>query len=160
MLDYHVGDTVIHANYGLGEIVDMDQKVIHERQMLCYVVKIRNLTIWVQADETGKSGLRPPTPSKDFEKLFTILRGQGEPLPNDRFDRKTVLTERMKDGKLTSICSVIRDLACFKREKKFNDNDKAIMERAQNLLLAEWMYARAISLAQATEELQKLLGTI
>jgi RNA polymerase-interacting CarD/CdnL/TRCF family regulator len=157
MMDYQVGDKVIHANYGLGEIIQMDEKFIHERQMLCYVVRVRDLTIWVKADETGKSGLRLPTPEDDFEKLFSILRSPPEPLPADRYERKSALTERMKDGRLESICGVIRDLAHHQREKKFNDNDKSTMERAQNFLLTEWVYSRSVSYDKANAELRQLL---
>lgn len=160
MLDYQVGDKVIHANYGLGEIVQMDEKFIHERQMLCYVVSIRDLTIWVMADEAGKSGLRPPTPGCDFEKLFAILSSPGEPLPIDRFERKTILFDRMKDGKLASICSVIRDLAFYRQGKKFNDHDKSTLERAKDLLLAEWMYSLSVPLVQAKSELMLLIGAV
>lgn len=160
MMEYQVGDKVIHANYGLGEIIQMDEKFIHERQMLCYVVRTRDLTIWVMADEPGKSGLRTPTPRGEFGKLFAILRSPGEPLPVDRFDRKSCLTERMKDGELTSICSVIRDLANYRREKKLNDYDKSIMERAESFLLMEWMYSLSVSQLQAYSELRELLGMV
>ena len=160
MMDYQVGDKVIHANYGLGEIVQIDEKYIHERQMLCYVVSIRDMTIWVMADEAGKSGLRLPTPGRDFEKLFAILRSPGEPLPVDRFERKTELLDRMKDGKLASICSVIRDLILYRQARKFNDYDKSTLERAKDLLLAEWMYSRSVSLVQAKSELMQILGAV
>lgn len=160
MMDYQVGDKVIHANYGLGEIVQIDEKYIHERQMLCYVVSIRDMTIWVMADEAGKSGLRLPTPGRDFEKLFAILRSPGEPLPVDRFERKTELLDRMKDGKLASICSVIRDLIFYRQARKFNDYDKSTLERAKDLLLAEWMYSRSVSLVQAKSELMQILGAV
>jgi len=160
MMDYQVGDKVIHANYGLGEIVQIDEKYIHERQMLCYVVSIRDMTIWVMADEAGKSGLRLPTPGRDFEKLFAILRSPGEPLPVDRFERKTELLDRMKDGKLASICSVIRDLILYHQARKFNDYDKSTLERAKDLLLAEWMYSRSVSLVQAKSELMQILGAV
>jgi RNA polymerase-interacting CarD/CdnL/TRCF family regulator len=158
MMDYHVGDKVIHWYYGLGEIVQMDEKFIHERQMLCYVVRTRDLTIWVTADEPGKSSIRRPTPGSDFENLFAILRSPGRPLPVDRFERKTYLIERMKDGKLASICSVIRDLAFYRREKKLNDYDKSTLERAQSFLLTEWMYSLSVSQVQANSELMQLLG--
>jgi RNA polymerase-interacting CarD/CdnL/TRCF family regulator len=158
MLDHQVGDKVIHAHYGLGEIVRLDKKFIHGRWMLCYVVRIRDLTIWVAADQPDKSSLRKPTPKSDFEKLFTILKSPGGSLPIDRNERKTELTQRIRDGKLASICSVIRDLDQYGRTKKFNDNDKSIMERAENFLISEWMYSRSVSKVQAKEELTRLLG--
>ncbi len=160
MMDYQVGDKVIHAIYGLGEIVQMDEKFIHEREMLCYVVSVRDLTIWVMADEAGKSGLRRPTPGSEFNKLFAILSSPGEPLPMDRFERKTLLLDRMKDGKLASICSVIRDLVLFRQGKKFNDYDKSTLERAKDLLLAEWVYSLSVPSVQAKSELMQLLGAV
>jgi RNA polymerase-interacting CarD/CdnL/TRCF family regulator len=158
MMDFDVGDKVVHWNYGLGEILMMDVKFIHGREMLCYVVKIQDLTIWVTADDPEKSSLRSPTPEGDFGELFEILQSQGEPLPVDRFDRKAQLTERMKDGKLTSICSVIRDLFFYRREKKLNDYDKNTLNRAQSFLLTEWMFSLAVPQLQAKDELLQLLG--
>lgn len=158
MMDYQVGDKVIHRSYGLGEIVQVDEKFIHERQMICYVVRTRDLTIWVTADEPDKSSIRRPTPRSDFEKLFAILRSPGSPLPVDRFERKTYLTERMKDGKLASICSVIRDLVFYRREKKLNEYDNSTLERAESFLLTEWMYSLSVSKVQANSELMELLG--
>ncbi len=160
MLDYQVGDRVVHANYGMGEIVQLDEKFIHERQMLCYVVQIHNMIVWVMADEPGKSGLRLPASSSDFDDLFTILSGPGEPLPPERFERKKELAERMKSGLLPSICTVIRDLAFYKHQKKFNEDDKATMQRAQDFLLEEWVYARSVSWMQARDEMTRLLGVV
>lgn len=160
MMDYQVGDKIIHYYFGLGEIVQLDQKFIHEREEVCYVVRTRDMTIWVTADKSAKSTIRRPTPRSDFANLFEILRSPGDPLPVDRFERRTQLIDRMKDGKLTSICSVIRDLVFLRREKKLNDYDKATLDRAQSLLLAEWMYSLSVPLVQANNELMQLLGAV
>ena len=160
MMDFQVGDKIIHSYFGLGEIVQMDEKFIHERQMLCYVVRTRDLTIWVTADNPDESSIRLPTPGSDFENLFDILRSPGKPLPIDRYERKTHLNERMKDGNLSSICTVIRDLAFYRRGKKLNDYDKSTLERAQSFLLSEWMYSLSVSLVQANNELTQLLGAV
>lgn len=160
MLDYQVGDKVIHWYYGLGEIVQLDEKFIHERQMLCYVVEVQDLSIWVTADEPDKSSIRPPTPKSEFDDLFTILRSPGNPLPEDRYERKTHLTDRLKDGDLASICSVIRDLAFHRQEKKMNENDKSTFERAQSFLLSEWVYSLSVSFEQAYDELMQLLSIV
>jgi RNA polymerase-interacting CarD/CdnL/TRCF family regulator len=159
MLDYHIGDTVIHQQFGLGKIIEMDEKVIHNRKTLCYVVRAPNhITLWIPADEPEKSSIRRPTPEGRFEALFDILRSPGTPLPIDRYERKTLLTERLKAGDIASICTVIRDLAQHQRIKKLNDYDKNIYERAQSFLLAEWSYAFTIPHSQANTSLMQLLG--
>ncbi|RPI88189.1 MAG: hypothetical protein EHM41_02190 [Chloroflexi bacterium] len=157
MMEYKVGDTVIHCSHGMGEIIKMDEKFIHERTMLCYVVRTHNLTVWVKADEQGTSSIRPPTPDKDFEKLFDILCSPGEPLPAGWHERKIALFERMKDGDLTSICHVIRDLTSYRRARKFNDSDKTILDKAESLLITEWMFSRSVSWVEARDELMRLL---
>ena len=158
-MDYHIGDKVIHSNYGLGEIIQMDEKTIHGHQTSCYVVRVRDLTIWVPADNSVETRLRLPTSRMEFEKLFTIFRSSGEPLSEDRMERKTQLIERMKDGTLESICGVLRDLTLFRKLKKFNDYDNQYFQRAQSLLIDEWMLVFRVPLGHAQQELGKLLGT-
>lgn len=158
MAEYKVGDTVIHSSHGIGTIIQMDVKMIHERKMLCYVVRTKDLTVWVNADEPAGSSIRHPTPGIDFDDLFAILCSPGEPLPAGWYERKNSLFERMKAGDLPSICYVIRDLTLHRRVKKFNESDKFILERAQRLLLSEWTHARSVSMAQAKNEMMQLLA--
>jgi RNA polymerase-interacting CarD/CdnL/TRCF family regulator len=157
-MDYQVGDKVIHSNYGLGEIIQLDEKTVHGEQTPCYVVRVRDLTIWVPANELSDTRLRVPTSKKEFEKVFTIFQEIGVPLSEDRMERKTQLIDRMKDGTLTSICSVLRDLTLFGKIKKFNDSDTQYFKRAQNLLMDEWMLVFMVPLGHAQQELGKLLG--
>ena len=157
-MNFQVGDQVIHSNYGLGEIVQMDEKVIRGRNTRCYVVRIRDLTLWVPVVDINKCSLRFPTPKNEFGALFKILGSPGEPLPQDRIDRKTQLLEDLKDGKLEGVCRVVRDLWFLRRTKKLNENDKAILERARDFLFNEWKLSFSVSSAQAEQELSHLLG--
>ena len=141
----------------MGEIVKVDEKNINGNQIHFYVVQIRDLMIWVAADEAGKAGLRAPTLKGDYDQLFAIFQSPGTPLPDDRFERKTQLLNRMKDGKLSSMCEVVRDLVRFRRTKKLNDYDNMILERARNFLMAEWTFSLSIPLGEAQLELTKLL---
>ncbi len=159
-MDYQVGDKVIHSNFGLGEIVQLDEKNIHGQQTPCYVVRVHDLMIWVPADEFSETRLRLPTSKKEFEKLFGIFHDFGEPLSEDRMERKTQLIERMKDGTLASICGVLRDLTSFRRAKKFNDSDNQYFQRAQNLLIEEWMLVFTVPIGHAQQELGRLLETL
>jgi len=155
---FKVGDKVIHWNYGLGEIIQLDDKLLTDKMTQCYVVRIRDLTIWVPVNDMGKCSLRLPTPKSEFENLFAILSSPGEPLSSDRLERKTYLFEIMKDGKLDGICRVVRDLSNYRRAKKLNDHDKSMLEHARNFLLNEWKLSLSVPMAQAEQELKSLLG--
>jgi len=157
-MDFQVGDKVIHRTYGLGEILQMDEKELSGQVNRYYVVKIRDLTVWVPTNGKGKPSLRPPTPKSEFKKLFALLSSPGEPLSFDRFERKTQLLEKMREWNLESICQVVRDLTFHRTVKKLNDDDNTILERAKNLLLNEWRFSLLIPIAQAEQELKQLLG--
>lgn len=155
---FEVGDKVVHRSYGSGEIVQLDRKELSGHSALYYVVKIRDLTLWVPAIDNEVGNLRPPTPAADFQHLFAILTGPGEPLPDDRLDRKQIISDMMKEGSLESICRVICNLNLQQRTKKLNENDIQVMSRARQFLLSEWQLAFSVSPQQAERELDELLA--
>ncbi len=157
-MDFQIGDKVIHSTYGLGEIVVIEEKIIHDRPTNCYVFRTHDLTIWIPIEEPHQNSLRLPTLPDEFKRLFPILTSPGEPLPEDRTQRKDQLLANMKSGQLRAICQVVRDLTNFKRSKKLNDQEKFILERATNSLLTEWIYALGVSRSQAEHAMMKLLN--
>ena len=157
-MGFQIGDKVIHWTYGLGEIVLIEEKIIHGHLTNCYVVQISDLTIWIPIDDLGQNSLRVPTPPNDFDKLFAILTSPSEKLLEDRMLRKTQLMEQLKDGQLASICRVVRDLTHFQRSTKLNDQERSILERAIKSLLAEWTYSLGTPLNQAHQAMTSMLG--
>jgi len=157
-MNFQVGDKVIHCMYGLGEIVDFQEKVIQGIPQSCYVFEITNMQIWIAIEAHGQKTLRKPTRPEEFEKLSTILSGPPEPLPLDRVLRKNLLYGRLRDGQLASICGVVRDMFGYKRTNKLNDQEHSIMDRAVSSLLAEWTYSLGIPVQEARRSMDALLG--
>lgn len=157
-LAFHVGDQIIHGVYGPGVILRLEEKQLSGEIGRYYVVQIRDLTLWVPANEKGEQSLRFPTPAKEFKKLFRILAAPAEELADDRMERKMQLIERLKDSSLESVCGIIRDLTYHKRFKKMNDHDNTVLERATSFLLNEWSLSMSVSVQQAEQELKELLA--
>jgi CarD family transcriptional regulator len=157
-VDFHIGDKVIHSTYGMGEIVHIEEKVIHDCLTNCYVVRTNELTIWIPINDLHQHSLRTPTLPDEFIRLFSILTNPGEALPEDRILRKDQLLARMKNGQLASICHVVRDLTQFRCLKKLSEQEKSILERAMNSLLTEWTYSLGVSQYQAQQAMTKMLS--
>ena len=157
-MSFEIGDKVIHWTFGLGEVVQIEEKVIREKSADYYVVRTPDLTIWIPIDNPNQHSLRIPTSPKEFDKLFAILSNLGEALPEDREMRKNQLMANLKDGQLASVCRVIRDLVWYRRTKKLNDQERNILERAKKSLLSEWEYSLGVSPIQAQQGMMKLLG--
>jgi CarD family transcriptional regulator len=156
-MKFQVGEQVIHWKFGVGEIVQMDEKVVLGKRALYYVVGIRDFLIWVQANEIGEASLRKPTPNSDFKNLFAILRSPGETLSEDCLERKQHLQDQMRNGKLDGICHVLRDLTSFSSVKKLNENDKSVLARAHDFLITEWGLSLSVTSDQAERELAQML---
>ena len=154
---FHVGDIVIHCSFGLGEITQIEDKVINGYTTQCYVVNISNMMIWIPTKDQEQNSLRLPTSPEEFSKVLPILSSPNEKLEDDRVLRKQHLMEQMRDGQLSSICRVVRDLTHFQRISKLNDNERAILERAIKSLLAEWSHSLGTPVNQAQLAMESML---
>jgi len=156
-MNFHEGDPVMHWTYGFGEVLRLEEREFSGQTTLYYEVQVRDLTVWVPADGNLESRLRPPTPQARFKRLLAILSGPGEPLPDDRQERKLRLQGLLKDGRAESLCRVISSLTSYRQVRPLNENDQALLKRAQNALLGEWGFVLSVTPAQAEIELQRLL---
>jgi RNA polymerase-interacting CarD/CdnL/TRCF family regulator len=159
-MNFREGDPVMHWTYGLGKIVRLEQRSISGKNAVYYVVQIDDMTVWVPIDGNLDSRLRPPTPKDRFNELLTIFSSTGEPLPDDRHERKTILTELLKDGGAESLCRVVRGLTAYQRVHALNDNDHALLKRTKNSLFGEWGLVLSVSPAQAEFDLHQLLSPV
>ena len=158
-MDFHEGDPVMHWTYGLGQIVRLEERALSGPKTLYYAVQVRDLTVWVPADGKLGSRLRSPTAESGFERRLAILSGPGEPLPDDRNERRTRLHELLKDGRAESLCQIIRDLSAYQKGRPLNDNDQTLLKQSRNALLEEWGFVLSITHAQAELELHRLLAS-
>jgi RNA polymerase-interacting CarD/CdnL/TRCF family regulator len=156
-MEFHAGDPVIHWTYGFGHVIEMEERTISDRKTLYYAISVRDLTVWVPADNELGTRLRPPTSPRDFKRLFAILTGDGEQLPEDRQERKTRLVEILKTGQAQSLCRVLRDLTTYQQGHSLNDNDQNLMKRSREALLGEWSFALSVPTSEAEEELRRML---
>jgi len=156
-MGYRIGEKVIHCTFGLGEITKIDAKVINGQLVDCYVIQLSDMTIWVPMDDSGQSSLRAPTPPAEFVNTLPILSSPNESLLEDRVLRKKQLTDQLKDGKLSSICRVVRDLRYYQRNSKLNDQERSILDRAVKSLLTEWTFTMGTPQHQAYQTMESML---
>lgn len=158
-MNFYKGDMVMHWAYGIGQIVNLEERALAGAKAVYYVVQVQDMTVWVPADSKVGSRLRPPTPKFRFQRLLHILSSPSQPLPEDRLERKARLQELLQDGTPESLCQVIRDLSAYHKKlaKPLNDNDHMVLKQSRNTLLGEWGFVLAVTHAQAEHELHRLL---
>jgi RNA polymerase-interacting CarD/CdnL/TRCF family regulator len=159
-MNFHKGDTVMHWTYGIGQILNLEERVLAGSKTIYYEVQVRDMTVWVPADSKVRSRLRTPTSKPRFQRLLAILSSPSEPLPEDRLERKTHLLALLEDCRPESLCQVIRDLSAYQKTlgRPMNDNDQIILKQTRNTLLGEWGFVLSVTHAQAEIELYRLLA--
>jgi RNA polymerase-interacting CarD/CdnL/TRCF family regulator len=156
-MNFHEGDTVMHWSYGLGRILRLEERDLSGSKTLYYEVRIQDLTVWVPSDNELEHRLRPPISKTGLDELFAILSNPGEPLPDDRQERKSRLMEYLKDGSTQSLCRIISGLYAYRKLRSLNENDKNILKQSRNALLGEWEFVLSMTPAQAEHELHHRL---
>jgi len=156
-MNYEVGDTVVHWTHGLGKVIAIDQMDLAGITQQYYVVEVKLLKLWVPVEEANEGSIRLPTESIQFEVLFEILRTPGERLPEKQYQRKIELRNRMQKTTLDGLCHVIRDLTDRSRQHTLNLNDAAVLFRAEEHLLDEWVLSLGAKRTIALDQLENLL---
>lgn len=158
-MDFHTGDTVIHWNCGLGQVVGQEERVFSGSKFVYYAVQMQDIIIWVPVDSQLESRLRLPTSRSGFKQLLATLSSPGEPLPENRFERRIRLLALLKDNCAESLCQIVRNLSAYQKTRPLNENDRLLLKQARNALLEEWGFVLSISRAQAEFELYRLLAS-
>ncbi len=156
-MDYQIGDTVIHWTHGLGKVIGIDEKNMAGAIQQYYVVEVEFLKLWVPVGEAMGGAIRLPAESAQFMRLFDILRMPGNKLPDQKYQRKLELRERMQKRTLESLCHVIRDLSDLSRQHALNPDDAAVLYRAEEHLLDEWVLSLGTDRSEALSELERML---
>jgi RNA polymerase-interacting CarD/CdnL/TRCF family regulator len=156
-MSFQIGDKVIHSTHGFAEIINIESKVVAGSTVDYYVVQTKDLLVWIPVTSQAKESLRLPTEKNKFMDLFSILRGHYAPFPENRMERKSEIHVRLNAGSAESICSLIRDLSFYRKNKKLNEYESSIYQRAVKMLIDEWQYSLATTPQQATKELNTLL---
>ncbi len=153
-MNYQIGDTVVHWTHGLGKITAIEERQLAGEKQQYYVVEVKQYKLWVPVSEALDGSIRYPTEISQFTELFNILRARGTELPENQYQRKLVLRERMQKRTLGDICSVIRDLKERSWQHTLNQNDLAVLMRSEEYLLDEWVFSKGVEYEDAKQELE------
>jgi RNA polymerase-interacting CarD/CdnL/TRCF family regulator len=75
-MNFREGDTVMHWTYGLGKVIELDERALFGQNTLYYAVKVGDLMVWVPADDRLGSRLRPPTSKVRANRSRTTARNE------------------------------------------------------------------------------------
>ncbi len=155
-MPFNVGDWVVHPLHGVGQVIRLERKQLAQAAQLYYEIALAQGTLWAEV-EAPPAGLRRLTAKDDLPRYRTVLLSPPTPLSKDYHLRREELRTRLKQGTFQVKCEVVRDLTAHGWQKRLSDIDAALLRSARDGLCQEWAGAEAVTVAEATVEVDALL---
>ncbi len=153
---FKAGDWVVHPLHGVGRVVKVERKNFGSSPaQLYYEIAISQGTLWVMAE--APQGLRGLTARADLPRYRAVLQSRPTPLNTDYHQRRGELRERLRAGTFQEQCEVVRDLTAHSWQKRLSEPDATLLRTARDCLCREWSEAEAVTMAEASLEVEELL---
>ncbi len=156
-MEFKIGDRVVHPQHGVGYVVKLQEREFEPGvTRRYYEVAIPGSTVWVPMD-LSISGLRKLAERSGIARCRKILESHPAPLSEDPRFRQSELAARMKEGKITSQCEVVRDLYAHGEFRSLNGTIGTFYKAAREVLCQEWAAVEGVTLGEAAQEIDGLL---
>jgi RNA polymerase-interacting CarD/CdnL/TRCF family regulator len=159
-MQFKIGDLVVHPAFGIGHIVEIEEKSFSEKEIrLYYKVTRPKYTMWTRVEAREGGGLRLVTAKSDLNHYRDLLKSPPVPLNTNQQQRQLDLVSRLKQGSFQDVCEVVRDLAAWNWRKPLGQADMTTLQKSRDSLYQEWATAADVSAAEAITEIDSLLRT-
>ena len=153
------GTAIVHPLQGAGIIEAIEEHNILNETHKYYVIRLStgSMKIMVPVELTEKIGLRKITKKEEFEKVITILKGEGE---KTVIDWKSPYAEnllKMKEGSIYKVAEVACNLSFRSKEKTLSIEEKRLFENACNAISTEMAYVYQMKIAEADTVVRRTL---
>lgn len=152
---FKVGDKAVYPAHGVGEIIEIQSKVVAGRERQFYVLKIieNGMKIMVPVETASSTGLRAVISETDAKEVLDMLKSDKIAVKTQPWNRRyREYMDMLKSGSPKEVAKVLRDLNRLKGDKDLSFGERRLLDTARSLLVAE--LALALETLEANIESQ------
>jgi len=158
-LRFKIGDWIVHNNYGVGEVVDIVEKVLDGQPGTFFKVSTQDIDYWLPSDKADADHITPIRSEKEFDQALQIISEPPVKMSEPPSRHKRLIYERWLDGSLAARAALIRDLHGMDRIKKLSYDEKKTYDRAEIFFLNEWIISDpSLTISTAKKRLKDALN--
>ncbi|MDH4129299.1 MAG: CarD family transcriptional regulator [Spirochaetota bacterium] len=140
---FEEGQKVVYPMHGVGIIDKIEEREILGKKQIYYSIKLvqSGMTVMIPVEQSEKIRLRELYSGKLLTKVFSTLKNPCENLHFDWKIRYSNNHEKLKEGSITSLTEVVRDLFHRNQIKELSRGEKKLYDSAFQLLCDELSYS-------------------
>jgi RNA polymerase-interacting CarD/CdnL/TRCF family regulator len=158
-MPYSIGDKIVHAYYGVGQVVDIEDKKLDDKMTTYYVVKTRNSTFWLPVEKADNERVRPIVSSQTIENnVIETLKADPQEMASHHKIRKKRIMDVRTSGEIVPIARLVRDLT-YRRFTKGNltDIERRNLDHLKSRLASEWARSVGTTRRKVHSKIRKIL---
>jgi CarD family transcriptional regulator len=139
MMDFAVGDKIMHPNFGAGKITAETNRELVQGFEHYFVIKVirTDATAYVPKRKMEELGVRSVMSRDRMDQVLDTLRGEPNELPWDYKPRQAGIEEKLVTRRPVKIAEAIRDLSWHQKVKKLTKRDEDLLAKGKDLLATE-----------------------
>ena len=162
-MSFSVGDKAVHPAHGVGEITQIEERLIGSDKIDFYILKLLNGkagTIRVALNAVDRVGLRQVMSRSAAKTVLNELKKDEMAVTSQPWNRRyREYTEMLKSGSPIKVAKVLRDLSKVRSDKgELSYGEKKLMEQARKLLISELALARRVREETIERDIDKILN--
>lgn len=134
---YKIGDWIVHVDYGLGQIIGQDQKLLAGEERKFLRVETADSLYWILVTNIDTDRIRPIASKNQFRYALDLIRKAPKKLSKSYLNRRKEIIKMLKDVSLYSKVRLIRDLS-GRSSTKFSSFDNNVLISIKEQFLNEW----------------------
>jgi CarD family transcriptional regulator len=160
---FSIGDYIVHKNYGVGEVVGIEEKTLSSKTTTYYVVETKDSTFWMPVVKADNERTRLIVPAKTIHnKVIEVLEDDPQEMSSNHKTRRKRIKDVNASGNIVIVAELVRDLTYRKAVKGrlavLEDKD---LEYLKNRLITEWITEWAKSVRKpkqkVTQKVERIL---
>lgn len=138
-LRFKIGDWIVHYSYGVGEVVDIVEKVLDGQEETYFKVSTADIEYWLPSEKADAEHISPIRSKKEFDQALKIIAKPPDLMTDPPSRHSRMIYERWLDGSLPARAALIRDLHGMNDVKKLNYDEKRAYDKAEKFFINEWV---------------------
>lgn len=159
VLMFSIGDYAVCPGHGVGQICDIQEKLVGAENKKFYIIKILANGMTVMVPTESETGIRSLVGNDEISEVYTILNEHNIKIDQSTWNRRyREFSAKIKTGSVIEIAEVLRQLFLLKEKKSLSFGEKKMLDQCRELLAQEFSLSQSEDKTAVNQKINSYFG--